>query len=56
MGERSLDSWRKNHTEFFARECARIGVTPAAQMPVVCEQFRVVFRGLQGDLLAAGQD
>jgi uncharacterized protein YhfF len=40
----SLESWRRNHTEFFAGECRRIGRTPNVQMPVVCERFRVVFQ------------
>jgi uncharacterized protein YhfF len=40
----TLASWRKNHTQFFAGECARIGRTPSPRMPVVCERFRVVFQ------------
>jgi uncharacterized protein YhfF len=40
----SLESWKRNHTEFFAGECARIGRTPSPSMLVVCERFRVVFQ------------
>jgi len=39
----TLASWRSNHREFFARECARIGRMPSPHMPVLCERFRVVF-------------
>lgn len=40
----TLESWRANHTIFFGRECARIGRAPAADMPVVCERFQVVYQ------------
>jgi len=43
-GDRSLAYWRRGHTAFFERECVRIGRTPASDMPVLCEHFRVVFR------------
>lgn len=42
-GDGSLDYWRSAHAAYYARECARIGRTPDARMPVACEQFRVVF-------------
>jgi uncharacterized protein YhfF len=42
----TLESWRRNHTTFFAGECARIGRTPNDSMLVVCERFRVVFQPL----------
>ncbi len=44
-GDGSLQYWRKAHEAFFGRECKRIGKTPEARMPVVCEQFKVVFPG-----------
>jgi uncharacterized protein YhfF len=40
----TLESWRKNHTKFFADECTRIGRVPDEQMLVVCERFRVVYQ------------
>lgn len=43
-GDGSLRYWREAHRASFARECERIGRTPTAQMPVVCEVFRVVFQ------------
>lgn len=42
-GDGSLADWRQAHQRFFARECRRIGRTPAADMPVVCERFRVAY-------------
>jgi len=46
-GDGSLDYWRKAHTAFFRRECARIGRTFEPSAPVVCEKFKMVFP-LQG--------
>ncbi|HEX7555781.1 MAG TPA: ASCH domain-containing protein [Leptolinea sp.] len=42
-GDRSLNYWRYVHTHFFTEECIAIGRTPGPDMPVVCEQFKVVF-------------
>ncbi|MCZ4312089.1 ASCH domain-containing protein [Comamonadaceae bacterium G21597-S1] len=42
-GDGSLAYWRRVHTAYFGRECARIGRSPAPDMPVVCERFEVVF-------------
>ena len=41
-GDRSLAYWREVHWRFFGRECAALGRTPSADMPVVCERFRLV--------------
>jgi uncharacterized protein YhfF len=41
-GDGSLEYWRDVHWRYFGRECATIGRTPDARMPVVCEQFVVV--------------
>ena len=43
-GDRSLEHWRRVHWDYFGRECARLGRKPARDMPVVCENFRVVHR------------
>lgn len=48
-GDGTLASWRSDHTAYFAGECARIGRTPSASMPVVCERFRVVYLPAQPD-------
>ncbi|MDH3942590.1 MAG: ASCH domain-containing protein [Anaerolineae bacterium] len=44
-GDLSLTFWRRVHWDFFTRECASIGRQPAEDMPVVCERFRLVYRG-----------
>jgi len=43
-GDLSLSFWRQAHTEYFTRECARIGRAFGQSMPVICERFRVVYR------------
>jgi len=43
-GDGSLAYWRQGHTEYFARECGRIGRTPSGAMLVACERFVVVYQ------------
>ncbi|MEZ4660837.1 MAG: ASCH domain-containing protein [Caldilineaceae bacterium] len=43
-GERTLEWWRQAHWRFFSRTLPRIGRQPSETMPLVCEQFRVIFR------------
>lgn len=42
-GDRSLDYWRRVHEEFFRAELAEAGLVFAPDMPVVCEEFEVVY-------------
>ncbi len=42
--DRSLETWRRVHWEFFSRECAAIGRQPAENMPVICERFKVIYQ------------
>lgn len=42
-GDRSLDYWRRVHEEFFRAELAEAGLEFSTGMPVVCEEFEVVF-------------
>jgi uncharacterized protein YhfF len=42
-GDKTLRYWREAHWRFFSRECQRIGRAPNLHMPVVCEQFKVVY-------------
>lgn len=42
-GDRTLDYWRSVHRGFFGQSCAALNRTPAEDMPVVCERFRLVF-------------
>lgn len=44
-GDGSLAFWRRAHTAFFGRECQRLGRGFSPTMPVVCEEFAVVFTG-----------
>ena len=43
-GDGSLAYWRKVHWDFFSRELASIGKQPDETMPVVCEEFKVVYQ------------
>ncbi len=42
-GDKTLQYWREVHWSYFGRECKRIGKEPSLRMPVVCEEFRVVY-------------
>jgi len=42
-GDKSLAYWRQAHTDYFTEECARIGATFSADLPVIFEEFEVVF-------------
>lgn len=42
-GDRSLDYWRRVHEDFFRKELAGAGLEFSPEMPVVCEEFEVVF-------------
>ena len=42
-GDKTLGYWRDVHWRYFSRECQRIGREPNLRMPVVCEQFKVVY-------------
>jgi uncharacterized protein YhfF len=45
-GDRSLDYWRQAHWNYFSRRCADIGRKPKLTMPVICENFRLVYRAM----------
>jgi uncharacterized protein YhfF len=42
-GDGSLDFWRRAHSAYFGRQCARIGRTFRTDMPVCCEHFELVY-------------
>jgi uncharacterized protein YhfF len=42
-GDGSLDFWRRSHTAYFGRECARVGRVFSVHMPVCCERFELVY-------------
>lgn len=41
--DRSLESWRKGHWQFFSRVLPKIGKAPTLEMPLVCQRFRLVY-------------
>ena len=42
-GDRTLDYWRNVHKAFFSEALSQIGQPFTEEMPVVCEEFRVIF-------------
>lgn len=44
-GDRSLACWRRVHEAFFRAELEEAGLEFSPSMPVVCEEFEVVYRG-----------
>lgn len=42
-GDRSLDYWRRVHEDFFRAELAEAGLEFSPTMPVVCEEFEMVW-------------
>lgn len=44
-GDRSLAYWRKAHRRVFSRTLPRIGRSFDEAIPLVCERFRVIYRG-----------
>lgn len=43
-GDKSLDSWKKTHWEYYLRELEPFGRLPRESMIVVCEKFEKVFQ------------
>lgn len=41
-GNGSLEFWRRGHWAYFTRECARLGVEPSENMPVICSTFELL--------------
>ena len=44
-GDGSLAWWQAAHREYFGRVCARLGGQFDETTPVICQRFRLVFRG-----------
>lgn len=51
-GDGSLEYWRQAHRPFFVAECNRCGQCFTTEIPVVCEEFRVLWP----EDLVAGRD
>lgn len=43
-GDRSLDYWRRVHIDFFTKELAEAGLEFSEDIPLVCEEFEVVYK------------
>jgi uncharacterized protein YhfF len=43
-GDLSLEYWRGAHRHFFSRSLAKIGREFSAEMPLVCERFRLIYK------------
>ncbi len=52
--DRTLQSWRREHWNFFSRYLTEIDRQPAMDMPLVCERFRLVFK--TDDVIKNGKD
>ncbi len=42
-GDGSLRHWKEVHWLYFSRECRRLEKEPNQQMPIICEQFEVIY-------------
>lgn len=43
-GDLSLDYWREGHKKFFSEECKEMGKEFSEEIPVVFEEFEVVYK------------
>ena len=43
-GDRSLEYWREVHEIYYTKECSRIGRKFTQDMPVICEEFEIVYK------------
>jgi uncharacterized protein YhfF len=43
-GDLSLEYWRSAHTNFFSRTLPKIGRQFSADMPLVCERFKLIYK------------
>ncbi len=43
-GDKSLEYWQRVHWDYYQRELAGTGYQCHPEMPLVCEQFRLVFK------------
>jgi uncharacterized protein YhfF len=42
-GFKSLEDWKKAHWEFFTRRCKILGIDLSESIPLVCEEFKVIY-------------
>jgi uncharacterized protein YhfF len=41
-GDKSIESWRNVHWDFFCKECRELGLKATESMPIVLQRFKVV--------------
>ena len=46
-GNKSLKYWQQVHWQYYQRELEHTEFTPSEDMPIVCEEFKVVFKRLK---------
>jgi uncharacterized protein YhfF len=44
-GDRTMNFWNKNMWEYYAEECIELGKKARKDMPMICQLFRVVYKG-----------
>jgi uncharacterized protein YhfF len=42
-GDQSLAHWRGVHWDYFNRQCIEAGRQPSETMPVICEEFELLY-------------
>ena len=48
-GDGSVDYWRRAHWAYYTRVLATLGKVPDESMPIVCQEFEVVYAGEEPD-------
>jgi len=43
-GDKSLKYWQQVHWQYYSRELEHTEYTPSEDMPIVCEEFKLVFK------------
>ena len=44
-GDRTMNFWNKNMWEYYEDECKELGKKAQKNMPMICQVFRVVYKG-----------
>ena len=44
-GDRTMDFWHKNMWEYYQEECQELGKNAEKDMPMICQVFKVIYKG-----------
>jgi uncharacterized protein YhfF len=44
-GDRTLNFWHQNIWEYYQQECAKLGREAEENMPMICQMFKVIYKG-----------